>query len=170
MMVTNSSGSVTSNPATLTVSNAATTAPKITKQPANQTVNVGQTATFAVTATGTPGPTYQWQKNGVNISGATSTSYITPATVSSDSGATFDVVVTNSTGNVTSGSATLTVNPAGTTFHRRRDHLSRRQPAHRPVHQRDIAHARNVKQSKFGKLGTFNVDGHVDAQPFISRT
>ncbi len=84
--------------------------PTITQQPANATVTVGQTATFSVTASGT-GLTYQWQKNAANISGATSSSYTTPATTLADSGATFRCVVTASVGgSVTSSSATLTVN------------------------------------------------------------
>jgi len=60
------------------------TAPAITSQPASQTVAPGQTAMFSVTATGTPPPTYQWQKNGANIAGATSASYTTPATTTAD--------------------------------------------------------------------------------------
>jgi hypothetical protein len=86
----------------------------ITTQPANQTVTAGQTATFSVAATGTAPLTYQWQKSGANVAGASGTSYTTPATAMSDSGSTFDVVVTNPAGNVTSNSATLTVNPAPT--------------------------------------------------------
>src|SRR5436309_12304438 len=84
-------------------------APDISTQPANQTVSVGQTATFSVGAAGTPPLTYQWQKNGADIPGATSSSYTTPATTSADSGAMFRVVITNSAGSVTSNSATLTV-------------------------------------------------------------
>ena len=91
---------------------AAVVAPTITAQPVNQTVTAGQTATFAITATGTAPMSYQWQKNGANIAGATSSSYTTPATTISDSGSTFDVVVSNSAGTATSNSATLTVNPA----------------------------------------------------------
>src|SRR5207245_4500214 len=72
----------------------------------------GQTATFAVTATGTAPLSYQWQKNGANISGATASSYTTPATTTTDSWSTFDVVVSNSAGTATSSAATLTVNPA----------------------------------------------------------
>src|SRR6058998_1051276 len=111
VVVSNSAGTVTSNTATLTV-NAAAVAPAITAQPVSQTVTAGQTATFSVTAAGTAPLSYQWQKNGANISGATSASYTTPATTSTDNGATFDVVVSNSTGTVTSNTATLTVNAA----------------------------------------------------------
>jgi len=77
-------------------------------------VTAGQTATFTVVAAGTAPLSYQWQKNGVNIAGATSGSYTTPATTTSDSGSTFDVVVSNTAGTVTSAAATLTVNPAPT--------------------------------------------------------
>ena len=73
-------------------------------------------ATFSVTATGTAPLSYQWQKNKANISGATAASYTTPATTSGDNGAKFDVVVSNSTGSMTSGTAMLTVNPAGVTL------------------------------------------------------
>src|ERR1700743_3121217 len=58
----------------------------ITTQPASQTVATGQTATFKVVATGSAPITYQWQKNGAAISGATSASYTTPATTSADRG------------------------------------------------------------------------------------
>jgi hypothetical protein len=81
-------------------------APVITTQPANQTVSVGQAAAFTVAATGTPPLSYQWQKNGAAISGATSSSYATPATTAADNGAQFRVVVSNSAGSVTSSAAT----------------------------------------------------------------
>src|SRR5882762_5854421 len=91
--------------------NVAPVAPTITTPPTNQSVTAGQTATFTVVAAGTAPPSYQWQKNGSNISGATSVSYTTPATTTSDSGSTFAVVVTNTAGTVTSTAATLTVSP-----------------------------------------------------------
>ena len=108
VVVSNSAGTVTSAAATLTV-NAATVAPTITTAPASQTVTAGQTATFTVVAAGTAPLSYQWQKSGANIAGATSTSYTTPATATSDSGSTYRVVVSNSAGTVTSAAATLTV-------------------------------------------------------------
>src|SRR5579863_2629393 len=85
------------------------TVPGFAIQPTSQTVAVGQPATFSVTVTGTGPFTYQWQKNGANISGATSSTYTTPATVSGDSGASFRVAVTNAAGSAMSNSATLTV-------------------------------------------------------------
>jgi len=111
VVVSNTAGSATSAAATLTV-NAVVVAPTITTQPVNQTVTAGQTASFSVTATGTAPLSYQWQKNGVNIAGATSASYTTPATAISDNGATFGAVVSNTAGSVTSAAATLTVNAA----------------------------------------------------------
>jgi len=88
-------------------------APSITTPPASQTVTAGQTATFWVTANGTAPFSYQWQRNGSDIAGATSSSYTTPATTAGDSGATYRVVVSNSAGSVTSTPATLTVASAG---------------------------------------------------------
>ena len=111
VVVSNSAGSVTSNTATLTV-NTAPVAPSITTQPSSVTITAGQTATFSVTATGTAPLSYQWSQNGTAISGATSSSYTTPAETTSASGAQFTVVVSNSAGSVTSNAATLTVNPA----------------------------------------------------------
>src|SRR5882757_2900160 len=97
VVVSNAAGTATSGAATLTV-NAAAVAPAIAVQPVNQTVTAGQTASFALAATGTAPLTYQWQKSGVNIAGANSATYTTPATTTSDNGATFRVVVSNTAG------------------------------------------------------------------------
>jgi len=43
--------------------------PGIVMQPGNQTVPVGGTATFTVTASGMPPLSYQWSFNGTNIDG-----------------------------------------------------------------------------------------------------
>src|SRR2546426_4770008 len=106
LVVSNTAGSVPSSVATLTVNSP----PTITTQPASRTVTAGQTATFSVTATGTAPLSYQWQKAGVPISGATQASYITPPTTSADNGAQFTVVVSNTAGSVPSSVATLTGN------------------------------------------------------------
>jgi len=113
VVVSNSAGSATSASVKLTV-NGATAAPSITTQPTSQTVSVGQTASFSVTASGTAPLSYQWSKDGTAISGATSSSYTTPAATASDNGALFTVVVSNSAGSVASSAATLTVS-GGTT-------------------------------------------------------
>ena len=70
----------------------------------------GGSATFCVTATGTPAPTYQWKKNGLNILGATSSCYTIPTCAVSDSGS-YTCLVTNSCGSVTSSAAQLAVAP-----------------------------------------------------------
>jgi len=113
VVITNAAGSINSNAAILTVH----VAPAITGQPSAQSVVVGQTATFSVTATGNPAPSYQWRKNGLNVaSGGTSASYTTPVTILGDDGSTFDVVVSNGIGSpVISVAATLTVAAAPVT-------------------------------------------------------
>lgn len=108
VVVTNSQGSATSNAATLTVT-AQPVAPTITSQPQDQIVPVGQTATFSVQASGTSPMNYQWRKNGATITGATNASYTTPLLPAIDNGSTFDCVVTNAGGSVTSAAAKLTV-------------------------------------------------------------
>src|ERR1700721_402771 len=76
-------------------------APSISSQPASKTLALGQTASFSVTAGGTTPLSYQWQKNGSAISGATTSSYTTPATISTDNGAQVAGVVSNNVGKVT---------------------------------------------------------------------
>ena len=104
-LVSNGAGTVSSDPATLTVSLAS---PVITAQPSDQAVGEGQDATFTVTAAGSQ-LSYQWQRDGVDIAGATSASYTLSAVVLGDSGSTFRVIVTNAAGDATSQNATLTV-------------------------------------------------------------
>ena len=83
--------------------------PSITNPPSNVTVTPPNAATFNVQATGDPPMTYQWQRNGIEIPGATSATYVLDPTTESDDGAQFRVQVSNNSGNVTSSSATLTV-------------------------------------------------------------
>ncbi|MEZ0239993.1 MAG: glucose dehydrogenase, partial [Chloroflexota bacterium] len=77
--------------------------------PASTTVSVGAPASFTVGASGTAPLSYQWQRNGFNISGANAATYTIPSTVSGDNGAQFRAVVTNGFGTATSNAATLTV-------------------------------------------------------------
>jgi hypothetical protein len=107
---TNSTGTATTNAATLTVT---AVAPQITSQPANQSVNTGATYTFSASASGAPAPTVQWQVSvggGAfsNVTGATSDT-LTGTAASSDSGKQFRAVYTNAAGTATTTAATLTV-------------------------------------------------------------
>jgi glucose/arabinose dehydrogenase len=83
-------------------------APTITTHPSSQTVSVGSPATFSVTASGS-GLSYQWQRNGTNIAGATSSSYTISSTRTTDNNARFRAIVSNSAGSATSNEAVLTV-------------------------------------------------------------
>ncbi len=127
---TNSEGSTPTSAATITV----TFGPTVTTDPVSQTVSVGGTATFTAAASGNPAPTVQWQKSHrpyscglarvgtacavasspsfVDIEGATSTSYTTPALTTADDGTQYRAVFTNSTDSTATSPATLTVNEA----------------------------------------------------------
>jgi len=111
VVVTNSVSSVTSNGASLTV-NPAPVAPVITTQPQSQAVADGTAVTFTVAASGTPSPTYQWQKNGVNLTGANGSSYTIAGVAGGDAG-NYTVVATNVAASVTSDQAALAVYPVG---------------------------------------------------------
>ncbi|GAA4161095.1 hypothetical protein GCM10022217_26210 [Chryseobacterium ginsenosidimutans] len=95
-----------SAPITLNNPGICCTAPAITSNPVSGTTNGVSNYTFSVAATGT-GLTYQWQRDGVNISGATGNSY------STNIPATYSVVVMGTCGSVTSTNAVLT-NPCTT--------------------------------------------------------
>ncbi|SJZ37218.1 Putative Ig domain-containing protein, partial [Desulfococcus multivorans DSM 2059] len=86
--------------------------PAVTTQPVSRSVAPGETATFSVAATGTAPLSYQWQKNGANIPGASGSAYTTPAVTLSDNNAQFRCVVSNSEGSAISSAATLTVTEA----------------------------------------------------------
>ena len=108
VVVTNTGGSVTSDPVNLTVSNGPVDSPQmITDQPDNTTVSVGSSASLVVMATGT-NLVYQWYKNGVLIPGATGSTLNFPTAQLSDT-ADYYVVVSNSGGSVQSNTARLTV-------------------------------------------------------------
>ncbi|MHC4796835.1 MAG: immunoglobulin domain-containing protein, partial [Planctomycetota bacterium] len=110
-VVTNAGGSTNSNAAALTV----TELPTITQHPANDVVDEGQTAQFTVAASGEGTLSYQWQKDGGNlsnggdISGATSTTLQIANAETADEG-NYRCVVSNAAGSVNSNTASLTVN------------------------------------------------------------
>lgn len=83
--------------------------PTITTHPSNQSVLVGEPASFTVGASGGGTLTYQWQKNMVNIGGATAATFNLPAAALADNGSKFRCLVTNSFGTTPSNEATLTV-------------------------------------------------------------
>ena len=83
-------------------------APSINTQPTSKTAPAGQPVTFTVAANGS-GLGYQWQRNGADIPGATSSSYTIASVTQADNGAQFRVRVSNANGSVTSNPATLTV-------------------------------------------------------------
>lgn len=88
-------------------------APVIVSGPMDVTVREGQAVTLTVSAAGAANLAYQWQRNGVDIPGATGPSYTTPALGLADSGTRYSVTVTNALGSVTSAPATVTVVTGG---------------------------------------------------------
>ncbi|HYG19254.1 MAG TPA: PA14 domain-containing protein, partial [Ohtaekwangia sp.] len=83
-------------------------APAIVSHPANVTVPAGQPASFSVSATGAAPLSYQWQRNGQPIQGATSATYSIANAQPSHAGS-YRVVVSNQAGSITSNTAQLTV-------------------------------------------------------------
>ncbi len=109
-VVSNASGSVNSNTASLTLK-AATT---ITQHPQSQTVPAGGVTGFTVTATGDGTIGYQWQKDGLNLADGGHYSDVTSATLTissadSSDAADYRCVITAGCGSATSNAATLTV-------------------------------------------------------------
>jgi hypothetical protein len=89
--------------------------PVVTEQPQNTSVTFGKLAHFKVKATGTPKPTYQWQVSTPGSVftdlGASSSTLDVTATTTID-GSSYRVVVSNSSGSVTSQTATLGIKPS----------------------------------------------------------
>ena len=117
VIVSNPAGSVTSNPAILTLKQPhALHEFYFSTQPVSVTVSEPATATFTAVASGASTPTYQWEvstnggKTWSTINGATGSSYTTSATSTSMSGYDYECVASDG-GSITSNVATLTVNP-----------------------------------------------------------
>lgn len=112
VVVTNVAGASVSRGAVLTVSSPVV-GPTIVAPPQSTAVSEGATATFNVSATGSAPLSYQWRRNGVDVTcaaGANCPTYTTPVTALSDNGARFSVTVSNGAGSITSTDAVLTVN------------------------------------------------------------
>jgi hypothetical protein len=102
------------------------TAPSITTQPTNQSDQLGITGSFAVAATGTPTPTYQWNEvlpngttnilndsfvngDGETYSGSINTELFVSNFTTNDSGNYYFVTISNTAGSTNSQNAYLTV-------------------------------------------------------------
>jgi hypothetical protein len=85
--------------------------PTITDQPDSANVCAGEPVLFSVTASGTEPISYQWRKDGQEIQGATESTYAIPNPGPGDAGS-YDCVVSNACGSVTSDTASLTVRTA----------------------------------------------------------
>ena len=106
--VSNLAGGITSSNAFLTI-DTTPVGPAFSSQPASQLVLVGGTASFSAQANGTAPIGYQWNKNGVPITGATSATLTLTNVQVSDSGGSYTVTASNSVNSATSSAAVLTV-------------------------------------------------------------
>jgi photosystem II stability/assembly factor-like uncharacterized protein len=80
----------------------------ISQQPQDQWVLAGADVNFSVVASGNPPFSYQWRKNGTNLSGGTSTSLVLSNVVRADAGS-YSVLLTNASGTLLSSNANLRV-------------------------------------------------------------
>lgn len=120
-------------------------APVFTAGPAGGPVQWGSSVTLSATATGTPAPVYNWFKDGVRLTGATSSSLTLHRIRPTDAG-NYTVTASNSVGTVTSAPAALTVtaDPARYSAARWWNELLldsiRRDVPNPPVHARNLYH------------------------------
>ena len=104
VVVSNPVGTATSATATLAVLGP----PWIFAGPTNQTVIAGQPAAITVDAAGNPAPSYQWFFQGQPVPGVVSNRFVLSPAAATNAGS-YQVVVSNDFGAVTSALATLTV-------------------------------------------------------------
>ena len=84
-------------------------APVLSAQPAALHRAVGESAQFSVVVTGAAPLAYQWQRNGVDVPGATGPTLNVTGLSVNDDGAGYSVRVSNAKGSVTSGVAALRI-------------------------------------------------------------
>ena len=89
--------------------------PVITSQPSDQSVAVGQPATFNVVSS-MGGASYNWVVNNAADAGFTTSSFTIPAATLSDNGKIYSVEVSNACGMATSSPALLSVQTSGYTM------------------------------------------------------
>ncbi len=106
VLVTNAYGSILSSNAVLMI----LAPPVIDSQPTNQTVTVGGTALFSVTASGTPPLSYQWSFNGTDLPEATN-AMLTLTNAQVSQAGNYSVLVTNLFGSILSSNAVLAFTP-----------------------------------------------------------
>lgn len=105
-VATNSCGTTTTSPATLTVR----TAPTVTAHPEDDIAFVGEAVQFGIGASGSGPRYYQWKKDGQEIPGATDAVYLIDPVDSDDAGQ-YACVLSNDCGSDESDAATLWVFP-----------------------------------------------------------
>ena len=104
VVATNSGGAATSNSVVVVVRDP----PIFTTQPLSQAIFSGGTITFSSATTSTSAVTYQWQKNGINVPGASNASLTLNNIQVSDAGS-YALVATNANSSATSRFARLVV-------------------------------------------------------------
>jgi Immunoglobulin domain/Carboxypeptidase regulatory-like domain len=110
IVVNSGGGSLSSSAAWLTV----LSPPTVVTPPQTSVVLLGSTGLLSVTAGGTPPFSYQWLHNGARITGATNSTF-TVGGQFSDTG-TYQVIVSNAYGGITSVVATITIAISATAF------------------------------------------------------
>ncbi len=111
VVVSDTIGSATSVLARLTV----LVPPSISVQPTNQVAEVGSTANFSVTATGSLPLRYQWRSNDADLANRTNSTLLLASVQFTNAGI-YRVIVANAAGAVTSQVATLKLLSVGATF------------------------------------------------------